>query len=642
MNQSQFESILGRMRRNPRSVLDAARRGSVPEITVLTNAWTDVPGLISPTDALDVFFFHLASDKVPATPEELFSDPPNLAFASLLGLSKINRFFPDQPKLIPRIAAKWPDIFKWSLYLFSTRIQGLDKSDRRRRAALDVLAAAWYSICNADEIQAAMVRTPTTVEIATRLWLEEDAGPLPSKMSVPVGTCVLGNLLKYAEFDTLQRVLKVTGSKSDEVAKLAISRLCSTLQAPKLNATHLVIHMDFINSLSRSYKHAFRNALLSANVIWNITKALVKISTVVNTTQDLAFLDAMVSGFGYLYNCLESSDGFTWVTQAIRAGLLTAFTDCSPQFSQLDPEDFGMVKDIVERILPRYLVYRSILEAIDTSMKKIDHGPSKGRVDRSIVKDVWNKFHGLALERNMVLWRANVMKGKNVTCDNVKCMKIATTQEMRQCSACFSTFYCSKECQTVAWKEGGHRNMCKMKQMERLEGRPESISKRDAAFFHSLSIRDARRNLPRLRFLGKEKFPDTPFHDLVICIDYTEGPANVSVKRLEGYTIGDTTASTNLQARNDALIEKVQQNSEKYTLVESRIACGQSMQCVLTQVTGAFWTSDNTLIGGGSVTKDFEDKYGEDAGTAVDEVDEMMVKMILNNFMKANGEDPAF
>lgn len=174
------------------------------------------------------------------------------------------------------------------------------------------------------------------------------------------------------------------------------------------------------------------------------------------------------------------------------------------------------------------------------------------------------------------------------------------------------------------------------------EGRPESISKRDAAFFHHLSIRDARRHLPRLRSLGKEKFPGTPFHGLVVCIDYTECPAVFSVKRLEGYSPGETTGTTNSQARNDALIEKVQQNSEKYTLIESIVSCGQSMQCVLTQATGAFWTSDNTLIGGGTMSEDSELEFGEDTGTAVDEVDEMMVKMILNKFMEKNGERPAF
>lgn len=387
---------------------------------VFSNAWADAPGLISPADALEVFLVHLEGNKVPTTPAEIFTQHANLAFTAFLGLSKINRFLPIYPNLVPRIATKWPEIFKWSLYIYSTRVEGLDRTDQRRKSALDVLAAAWYSICTADEIQAAMVRTPATVEIATRLWLEEDAGPIPSKMNIPVGTCVLGNLLKYAEFNTLQRVLKVTNSKSEEVAKLALSRLRGALQAPKLNASHLVIHMDFINSLSRSYKHAFRNALLSANVIWNITNALVKISAIINTTKDLAFLDAMVSGFGYLYNCLESTDGFTWATQAIRAGLLQAFTDCSPQFSKLNPEDYDMTKEIVDKILPRYLVYRSVLEAIGSSMSKIDNGPSKERIDKSIAKDVWYKFHRIALERNMVLLQANAMKGKNITCDNVK------------------------------------------------------------------------------------------------------------------------------------------------------------------------------------------------------------------------------
>ncbi|THH02693.1 hypothetical protein EW026_g228 [Hermanssonia centrifuga] len=266
-----------------------------------------------------------------------------------------------------------------------------------------------------------MVKTPATIETATKLWLEEDVWSGPSEMNVPAGSCVLGNLLKYAEYDTLERVLKVTGRNSDEVAKLAVGRLKRAVAASPLIGQHLTIYVDFICSLSRSSKHAFRNALLSANVIWNITTALVKISTVINATRDLSFLDAMVSGFGYLYNCLESSDGFTWVSQAIGAGLLQAFVDCSPQFSKLSPKDLRMVLDIFEKILPRYLVYRSIVEALDGPMRKLDDGPSKNRVTKSAAKDVWHAFHKLASERIMVVWHiVDTMKGKHVTCDNVK------------------------------------------------------------------------------------------------------------------------------------------------------------------------------------------------------------------------------
>ena len=72
-----------------------------------------------------------------------------------------------------------------------------------------------------------------------------------------------------------------------------------------------------------------------------------------------------------------------------------------------------------------------------------------------------------------------------MTTANHQCQKVGTKEDMRACSACLYTYYCSKvrfeynvvqqqqtdsslECQETAWKEGDHKTMCKMKQQERL------------------------------------------------------------------------------------------------------------------------------------------------------------------------------
>ena len=143
--------------------------------------------------------------------------------------------------------------------------------------------------------------------------------------NIPVGSCLLACLLREAETEQLDRVLKMAGGKSTEIAKLAIARLQRTLKGPNYEPGQISITIDLINAFSRKRDHPLRHALLSANVIWVMTGALVKLSVLVNTAPDPAFLDSMASGFGYLRNCLESTDGFTWVNQAVGAGFLQAF-----------------------------------------------------------------------------------------------------------------------------------------------------------------------------------------------------------------------------------------------------------------------------------------------------------------------------
>ncbi|PSS34075.1 hypothetical protein PHLCEN_2v1869 [Hermanssonia centrifuga] len=183
------------------------------------------------------------------------------------------------------------------------------------------------------------------------------------------------------------------------------------------------------------------------------------------------------------------------------------------------------------------------------------------------------------------------------------------------------------------------------------EGKSDDILKKDVQFFHDLSLRDARKHLPRLRALAKKHYPEVPYWSLIVCIDYNMLPPIFSVKHLDEYTLGNAQRSSIVEARNDAMIEKIKNKQGKYALLETRLSFGTGMQCVFTLATGDFWNSDNSLIGGGHVEgephseDEFDDEGGledELKGTALDEVDEMMVRMILNNFMKSNGEQPAF
>lgn len=387
---------------------------------VIANSWEPQQGYISTADALDLFLSYLREEDVPksATPATTFCNAADIAFGGIFCLSKLGPVL-DEPRWVKRVMDAWGGIFKWSYFIFSTRVERLGRNDTRRKDAVDVLSAAWYTLCSREPIRQIMISTPMAIEVATRLWFEEDDGP-PSHANAPAGTCLLGSALKLAEKEHLDMVLKAAGGKADEIAKLSIARIKSTLKARPVNGTHLTMYIDFVNSLSRVVDHPLRYALLGAHAIWIVTNALTTIAIQVNLGRDLSFLDAMLSAFGYLANCLDSTDGFTWVSQSIGAGLLTAYVDCSPHFSRLDPKDLRMVLRIIGDILPRYTVYRTVLEAMDAPMRKIGGGPQRERVMNSLAKDVWNPFFESSCDRIRVLHASMVKKSQLITCDNVK------------------------------------------------------------------------------------------------------------------------------------------------------------------------------------------------------------------------------
>lgn len=305
------------------------------------------------------------------------------------------------------------------MYLYKTRVEALEPGHDVRQATMDVIGASWYALATNDNTRKAMLSKPATLEVATRIWLEEDDKSSPSK-SLPPGTSLLNSLLKTATYDTLDQVLKISGKKADAVAKLALTRLRNAMKSKAPNGGYVTMYIDFLNMISRSPKHPFRHALLGANVVWTVTSNLCKIGTILNDTGDLAFVDAMVAGFGYLFNCLESTDGFTWVNQALGTGLLQAFCDCSTKFDLIHPEDLQMVMGVFKDILPRYMVYRSVIDHFVTGMRKAEQEPYRKRITSSIAKDAWHELRMLTDERRIVGVQADVVKTSHLTCDNVK------------------------------------------------------------------------------------------------------------------------------------------------------------------------------------------------------------------------------
>ncbi|KAI0798479.1 hypothetical protein BC629DRAFT_1592072 [Irpex lacteus] len=261
--------------------------------------------------------------------------------------------------------------------------------------------------------------------------------------------------------------MKLLASTSSPV-RIKIPRRCpvaKALRAPDVDGSYLAVHVELINRIS-SFEYPFRHALFSKNVIWFVTSALVKFGETLSSTNDNTLVDAMISCFGYLCNYLESTDGFTWVLQAVRAGLLQAFCDCSTKFDIIPKEDLNIILGLFKVKLPRYLVYRSVLDVIENSMEKVDRDPHQKRISNSIAKQTWYDFRRLAQERIAITYQ--VLSEARLVCDNVKCQKFGTKDVMRACAACMNTYYCSKQCQASAWKDGDHKTMCKMQQRHRL------------------------------------------------------------------------------------------------------------------------------------------------------------------------------
>lgn len=396
--------------------MENARNNHVDDLVALTNLWDRVPDECPPGQVLDVLLHHLVDFQPPTRRNQGDPESPDRAFLCLTGLSKLGPFLDLDPSISPRIRRAWQSIWAWMCLMFTASVRPGGQTPEHAKATWDIVAAVLYAFAQDDVTRVVIAATPGSLEMATQLWIREDKGAVPSMVDLPAGSCALGLLLKFSDQDSIERVLNGTNYKPEEIAKIALTRLRLATTKRPLNDTHLTIYMDFINSMCRVPKHPMRHAFIANNVINQMTKTLLAVSTepLANPNR----LEVIASGFGFLHNVLESLDGCSLVRQAVRAGLIVAFLDCSPAFARLDQEDCGFALGVFKKIVPRYMVYCTVIEAIDQTMRKTDFEGKSEKITNSVAEDVWAAFYQLAMEHTLLVVRtkANV----DATCDNMK------------------------------------------------------------------------------------------------------------------------------------------------------------------------------------------------------------------------------
>ncbi|KAI0798476.1 hypothetical protein BC629DRAFT_1438923 [Irpex lacteus] len=219
-------------------VLAAARRGSLPELIVLSGLWLTATDVIQPVQAFDVFMLHLRQDQIPGitggrgaeTTFAASSNPANRAYHSLMGVARADGHLEECGSLTSRMLDAWPGIHAWSVYFFKTCVEALDKNNSRRKSTLYVLSTALYTISTHSSLRPVMVNTPQTLEIATHLWMEEEGAKDITETNTPYGTCLMYSILVDAGLDSLKRVHKAAGENPLLVAasgKTTCSSKCS-------------------------------------------------------------------------------------------------------------------------------------------------------------------------------------------------------------------------------------------------------------------------------------------------------------------------------------------------------------------------------------------------------------------------------
>ena len=318
-----------------------------------------------------------------------------------------------------RLVDQWPAIYSWSIYIFDNFIEGLPRGDSNRAFASKGLILALHQLSHVQPVWEQMVESRQMVEIATRLWLEEDTD------MVYCGACLLQSILPdKASSESVSCVIR-TALPQDltAITKLCVDRLRFSLESPNLGFEAISVYLKLMFRLSLPQDIPVRATFIVTHKATKIaTEALVKLTTCIDSYSvpfPDNFEEAIDDALSFIRLSIYCTNGFSWVRQSINAGLLSAIHECIPHLARLHPQITRRVKQFLTEVLPPYLVYRAVLEATKKPLIKTEKSPWKEQIATSQVASEWKAYVKLARTRIQMAEDLAVDSPRRLVCDNI-------------------------------------------------------------------------------------------------------------------------------------------------------------------------------------------------------------------------------
>lgn len=289
-----------------------------------------------------------------------------------------------------------------------------------------MISYAIYSMTHDDDLQRIITNTEGVIPMITKLWVDEEREVTGGEQAsvpilpIPVSSAALHQILFEADEQMLDQVVANSFPGAPEkVADFLLNRIRNAVKKPsaKLSAGVVQSFVDLTISFSRAPKHPLRHHLLSKGLLGVITKTLLVLTT--RPLYEENVLEAITSCFGCISNLIECGDGITYIRQTITEGFLQAFVNIMPNFQRFDEEARSFTISLIEDLLPRYLVYRSVIESVVVAMRGLDTEACRNKVARSPVKKSWERLRQIAEARMMAKEMADETRKKLAWCDNV-------------------------------------------------------------------------------------------------------------------------------------------------------------------------------------------------------------------------------
>ncbi|KAJ7628165.1 hypothetical protein DFH06DRAFT_1480594 [Mycena polygramma] len=289
--------------------------------------------------------------------------------------------------------------------------------------------------------------------------------PLLRNLGTFIGNLNFKNPSNFAE------IVEGAGGTLDDLARLVLKYIRHIIAGEGLwewgsqgvYTRWLVFFLHDSPSKSTSHLHPLREELLDMLRHHEFIQELVAAIFLILPARDSLLAGtrlcdrakSIMDSFELLERLLTTRMGHRWLPDALDAGLLRLLADCTTQF----PEELDhTVGHFLTKLLPDGMVYYHVVAAVENALDKAAEDPCAP--DFEALSEDWGEFIELAQSRITIKQDLHPYMVSIQACDNIECLKTQSRSRFGRCSGCNSFYYCSRECQTVDWKRGGHREHC--------------------------------------------------------------------------------------------------------------------------------------------------------------------------------------
>ncbi|KAJ7174963.1 hypothetical protein C8R43DRAFT_975608 [Mycena crocata] len=414
----------------------------------------------------------------------------------------------------------WTSLWSWLDFLqtYWDVLPGFQAYDQRS-TCLDY-SHLLLGLAEHPETSDAIYATPGVRKILTGAWIALlEGASAGSKPAWPHISKLLGSLSQgLKDGSNFEEVVDAFGSYTD--LALAITKQISL--APMGPPRCLLMILGFLAE-TQEMPDTVQIALRSAGIVTSLVSALNALPAMPpSVVEQLALYT-----FYPLNRHMDAYPGYTWMAEALDAGLIPALAFLSKTATQSD-QFYEALEYIVRMALPRGLAFYSVVKRMKNLTFQVQDAAAGAQATGSPLFELWGTVALLVEERVKTLdvWEG-VGRYSPRACDNLACLKVDGRRKFRRCAACRSAVYCSPECQRTDWQDG-HRDVCEsLRSVRHGPDYPADIPVRERNFMRAMLEADYQRLRREVAFhtiFFLCKHPGEPFW---MGFDYSLGTANV-------------------------------------------------------------------------------------------------------------------